>query len=269
MPQLSEALLTSLTVELDGDDVSGIVLGGSHARGDARPYSDVDLAPIIREGRPVPPKRFFYRDDLLVSVSPRTLATWRAAMYQPESAIYALPSIREVRILLDKDSSIADLRREARSLTWDAFQPEASRTGARVVFLAVEDAMKTFAALQAHDESALCRALQGLLHALPLAVALHRGVLVASGNTYFSQLCAAAAADGAWTIALREALGSIAPPPDVSRGRTPLEARGIAALRLYAATAAMLRPDFTPDEVAVIDTTLDIIRAAGYPVVAR
>lgn len=268
MLQLSEALLAILTAELDGDDVTGLVLGGSYARGDAGPYSDVDLAPIIREGRPVPPKRFFYRDGLLGSVSPRTLARWRAAMYAPETAIYALPSIREVRILLDKDGSIADLKREARGLTWDALQPEANRAAARAVFLAVEDAMKTFAALEAHDASALCRALLELLYAMPLAVALHRGVLVASGNTFFNQLYAAAGADSAWTIALREALGAV-PPHESSLYRTPLEARGVAALRLYAATAAMLRPALTADEIAVIDTTLDIIRAAGYPVEAR
>jgi predicted nucleotidyltransferase len=43
-PTLSYEFLNSLVAELDNDDIVGIILGGSYARGEARLYSDVDIA---------------------------------------------------------------------------------------------------------------------------------------------------------------------------------------------------------------------------------
>ena len=47
VPTVSDIFLKELIAELDNDTVRGIVLGGSHARGDATPYSDVDLACFV------------------------------------------------------------------------------------------------------------------------------------------------------------------------------------------------------------------------------
>jgi predicted nucleotidyltransferase len=41
---LSDTFLEDLVTEVDNEHIRGIVLGGSQARGDATPYSDVDLA---------------------------------------------------------------------------------------------------------------------------------------------------------------------------------------------------------------------------------
>ena len=47
VPPLSDAFVKELATEFDNDHIRGIVLGGSHARGDATPYSDVDLACFV------------------------------------------------------------------------------------------------------------------------------------------------------------------------------------------------------------------------------
>ena len=41
---ISDMFLEELISEIDDDAIRGIVLGGSHARGNPTPYRDVDLA---------------------------------------------------------------------------------------------------------------------------------------------------------------------------------------------------------------------------------
>lgn len=53
-PTLSEEFLNALVTELDNDDIVGIILGGSFARGEARPYSDVDIACFVRDAVKLP-----------------------------------------------------------------------------------------------------------------------------------------------------------------------------------------------------------------------
>src|SRR5438067_8736102 len=73
-PTLSEEFLNALVAELDNDDIVGIILGGSFARGEARPYSDVDIACFVRDAVKLPQKRFFYRDGRLGRCASRCCA---------------------------------------------------------------------------------------------------------------------------------------------------------------------------------------------------
>src|SRR3989475_12157466 len=99
-PTLSEEFLNALVAELDNDDIVGIILGGSYARGEARPYSDVDIACFMRESVKLPQKRFFYRDGLLVSVASTNAADVHARLTNPERAMLFTSGRRCV--LLDK-----------------------------------------------------------------------------------------------------------------------------------------------------------------------
>src|SRR5260370_12927516 len=65
---LADAFLHELVLELDHEDIVGITLGGSYARGTATQYSDVDLACFWREGVKPPLKRFLYRQDKLIII---------------------------------------------------------------------------------------------------------------------------------------------------------------------------------------------------------
>ncbi len=54
--------------ELDNDTIVGITLGGSYVRGEATPYSDVDLACWVKDAVNLSPRRFVYRDNRLISI---------------------------------------------------------------------------------------------------------------------------------------------------------------------------------------------------------
>src|SRR5258708_24501520 len=83
----SETFLTELVAEIETDQMRGIVLGGSHARGDATPYSDVDLACFVPDAfRPLH-KRFLYREGHLVSLGLRTLEGIQQHLTDPYQAL--------------------------------------------------------------------------------------------------------------------------------------------------------------------------------------
>jgi hypothetical protein len=69
---LSDEFLNTLVVELDNDEIVGIILGGSYARNEATPFSDVDIACFVPDSMKPPPKRFIYRDGRLLSIGYRT-----------------------------------------------------------------------------------------------------------------------------------------------------------------------------------------------------
>jgi len=257
-------LLDELVAELDTDETVGILLGGSYARGDAGPYSDIDLAPFVPDGRALPPKRLFYRNGWLVSISSKTVAGWRAGMARPEMAIYMVQSLRDARILLDRDGALAALQREAQAFRWEPLQEAADAYASMLLLLDVEHVHKLLAALVAHDELALCRALDELLYTMPLALAVQQGMLVLSGNTYYRQLEETAGTESGWTRALRQALGVIAVPEAETRDLSSLEARGAGALHLYGETVALLWERLSREQRSVVEETLEILHASSY-----
>lgn len=97
---LSDTFLEDLVAEVDNEHIRGIVLGGSQARGDATPYSDVDLACFVTDTfRPLR-KRFMYRDGHLISISLKTLEGVKQQLTDPYQALWIVPSFRETRMLL-------------------------------------------------------------------------------------------------------------------------------------------------------------------------
>ena len=45
---LSDAFLQAIVAEIDSDEVTAMILAGSHVRGTATRYSDVDFARFVR-----------------------------------------------------------------------------------------------------------------------------------------------------------------------------------------------------------------------------
>ncbi|MFI5273338.1 MAG: nucleotidyltransferase domain-containing protein [Ktedonobacterales bacterium] len=254
---LPDAWLQQLVDALDAPGVVGVALGGSFARGDATALSDLDLAPFYGDGVTLPYKRLFYSEGRLVSVSPKSVTAWQAQMRRPESAIYLVSSATQLRILRDHDGVLAALVTGARAFEWQPLQAAADRFASDLLLLEAEHAQKLLAALLAGDESSLCRALDGLLHALPWLVATQRGMLVTSGNTFFAQVQQATGPESAWARTLRAALGIGAP--------SSLRARGEATLRLYAETARLLGDALRPDDATTIHAFIALAAKHGYP----
>src|SRR5215831_10796792 len=102
--RLADEFLHELVQELDHEDIVGITLGGSYARGTATLYSDVDLACFWREGVKPPPKDFQYRQGKLISIKMTSVMEIREMLKRPDSAMLVISGKR--RLLLDKDGEV-------------------------------------------------------------------------------------------------------------------------------------------------------------------
>ena len=105
---LPNEYLEELVSELTDAGTIGFLLTGSHARGDATRYSDVDLIKFVNV---LPDERTFslYRDSRLVTVSITSVGTKLEEMSKPATAIWVVPAIRQARILADVDGSVGKL----------------------------------------------------------------------------------------------------------------------------------------------------------------
>jgi len=255
-----ERLLAELVTELDTREVVGIYLGGSYARGAPTLYSDVDLAPVLPDDAALPPKRYEYRAGRLISISPKALIGWRTQMTQPERAIYAVPSVRELRILLDKDGSLARLQQEAFAFRWEPLQPAADAFADNVLQQMPEYVHKLLGGIATRDESMMAFAVGELAHFVTGAVATQRGMLVVSQNTLYRQLWEELGLESAWTRAHAVAVGSAEMEHTPVLAPLTLIERAFAALRLYIETIRLLRPILLPGTRRVADESIRIIQ---------
>jgi predicted nucleotidyltransferase len=248
---LSDDFLSRMIAELDDDTTQAIILHGSYVRGDALlPFSDVDLVRILQESvTQEESKRFVYRDGHLLSISSRPLSVYRKRFLQPERAIFAIPGIREARILLDKQGEFQKLQQEAWQWRWEPLQDAANAYASHTMVEQTEIVLKLLRALALHDSIALSEMIMDLLAAVTDAVAVQRGVLVRSGNTYFHQVQEAVGQQSGWTYSHLRIAGVTLPP-------LSLRERGKEALSLYKETAQLLKPVLCADHQDVIEQTI-------------
>jgi hypothetical protein len=261
IPALTDAFLFLLTAEFTDADTIGTLLAGSQARGDATPYSDIDL---IRFAGRLPEDEadrytLAYRESHLVSLSTTTVAAKRAELNRPETAIWAVSGLRQARILRDRDGTLATLLREAQAFRWEPLQPAADAYASYNMMGLAEEVHKVLGALEIDDESAALYGTWGLVAGLSRAVIVQRGVLIRTENAYFQQAQEAAGLESTWARAFRVAAGFAAIPA----GMSPVMTRAGAALRLYQETVALLWSMLQPEHLAVIRGALARIRASG------
>src|SRR5258708_5182744 len=160
---------------------------------------------------------------------------WRTQMTQPERAIYAVPSVRELRILLDKDGSLARLQQEAFAFRWEPLQPAADAFADNVLQQMPEYVHKLLGGIATRDESMMAFAVGELAHFVTGAVATQRGMLVVSQNTLYRQLWEELGLESAWTRAHAAAACSAAMRHTPAPASAPPIARPFAAPRLSTA----------------------------------
>src|SRR5262249_2212497 len=202
--------------EIDSDDVTAIILGGSHARGAATRYSDVDFARFVRTSSQVKPKRYFYREGYLISVVTWSLDFIEESITKPEHAIWRVPALRDARILLDKEGAFAAFQQRLAGFRWETLQEQANARASYILMLFGELAHKALGALLNHDEAALAYATHDLLYSLTEVVAVQRGVFIEGSNQYYTLVQQAAGKDSAWTHFHRLALCLEPFPADLS-----------------------------------------------------
>ena len=258
---LSDAFLNELIAELDGEDIAAIALMGSYARGDATEYSDVDVVRFAAN----PPESdeeaytLQYRNGHLVSISTTTVAAKEGELSSPVSAVMAVPGLRQARVLLDKDGSLATLRQKAIAFTWEPLQPAADDFASYTLMGNAEEVHKVLGALVRRDESAAMYGTVGMCNMLTQVVIVQRGLLIQTENSWFQQVYDAVGRGSDWTRYHRLANGFEAGPPHLP----PFEARAIAGLHLYEETAGLLRHILRPAHAQVVDTAIANIHKLG------
>lgn len=254
---LSDDYLNALVVELDNDEIVGIIFGGSYARNEATPFSDVDIACFVPDSMKPPPKRFNYRDGRLLSIGYRTVADTRRELARPERAIFIVTGFR--RVLLDKDGSVRRLMREIETFKFGPLQEGANRYASFGMMLAAEQVHKILSEIFKRDDLALSYAISKLFSWLTEAVAVQRGILMKNDSTYYRQVQEAAGLESAWTRYHRLAAGVDAAPGD----DRPVKTRGIAVLCLYRETLVLLRTVMQIDHLQVAEQAMQIIDKAN------
>ena len=133
-------------------------------------------------------------------------------------------------------------------------QEAANAYASRLLVELTEVVLRTLGAIQYHNTIMLLERIT--LHILPAvteAVGVQRGIL-ATGNNYVFQIFQSLGIASSWTRSYLEAAGSPSYGSQLS-----LEARGIAAFRLYQETVHLLRPCFSSEHLETIETLLKVV----------
>jgi predicted nucleotidyltransferase len=244
-----DALLDRLQKELAVDGVTGLALTGSRARGDAAPESDVDLLRFVdaapRTSRDLYELR--YVEGLLVSISSNTLAAKHAEMAEPETAIWAVPGLRQARALYDREGGLSALFSAARAFDWAPLRDRARDYASCELAGCAEEVHKVLSALHRPGaDSTLVYASLGLAHGLGRAFAVARELLIDTENQYLDRLWESAGADSAWSRLHRATLG-------LEPGSPEPRARAVAGLRLYVETRTRLAGMLRHEDLKVVE----------------
>jgi len=256
---LSDPFIQSVLEKIDSPDVIGVGIVGSYARGQESKYSDVDFDIYVSK---LPENEYdrytlHHWDKKLVSLKYALLDDELEALTDPRRAIWAVPGLQGMKIILDKDGSLAELQKMAQKFDWSLLQPEADEFAAEEVMGCAEEAHKILSGLSRGHESTVLYATWGLVKCMLEAVAVQRGILIVSENRYFELIQDAVGRDTKWVSAFRTAWG-------LDSTSSQYQSRGTAALKLYRLTAAMFDGLIPEKHREVVKHTLKLIKEAGY-----
>jgi hypothetical protein len=258
VPSLSDTFLKELIAEIDTDDIRGIVLGGSHARGDATPYSDVDLACFVPDAfRPLH-KRFLYREGHLISIGLKTLEGVKQQLAEPFQALWIVPGFRQSKVLLDKDGSMGQLKQMVENFTWDSLRREAIGFAGHILISDTEYVHKLFGNLWRGNLSGVAYTAQRLFDGATMAMALYCGVFITTDSLYYQEVESAVGSDSNWTHYHRLLSGV----KTIAEDTSSIDARGKLALRLYRETASLLLPTLSEQCRNVVEQVQTLIEQA-------
>ena len=254
---ISDPFLQSAIEQIDSPHVIGVGLVGSYARGQESKYSDVDFDIFVSKLPESPYDRYTMRywDHKLISLKYTLLDDERAALSNPRRAIWAVPGLRGMRILLDKDGSMQALQQAAQEFDWAPLQPLANEFAAEEIMGNAEEAHKILNGLARKHESMVLYASWGLVKNMLEAVAVQRGILIVSENRYFDLIQDSLGRDSKWTRAFRTAWG-------LEPGASDYQSRGAAALMLYCLSAEMFDRLIPEKHRQVVDITVRLIKEA-------
>ncbi len=231
-------LLHAITAELAAEGADAVVMVGSYARGNASPYSDLDLV-VLGECL----EHYERRDGVLVVVHRANAADIRQSFTNGMATGSIIPGWREAKILYDQHEIAAQLQREAHAWTWDAVDAAAcDRYVAQELAGLAEEVQKLAGSIQ--RGAPLTAAVQRNVLVLRMAgiMAVHRRVLYGSENRLWDLM--AAELGDPWATLQAQAMGL---------GGEPFAQTCRAALDLYAQTAYAARAVLDDQQYLIVD----------------
>jgi predicted nucleotidyltransferase/phosphoglycolate phosphatase-like HAD superfamily hydrolase len=256
---LTESFIKSILEKIDSPDVVGVGIVGSYARGQESKYSDVDVDIFVNK---MPENEYDkytlrYWDGKLVSLKYALLDDELLGLTIPQRAIWVVPGLSSMQIVLDKDGTLTDLQKMAKKFNWSLLQPLADEFAAEKIMGNAEEVHKILNGLARGHESTVLYATWGLVENILEAVAVQRGVMIVSENRYFDLIQESVGRDTKWVSAFRTAWG-------LDSTSSQYQSRGAAALTLYRLTAAMFEGLIPAKHLDVVKNTLRHIKEAGY-----
>lgn len=248
-----------LAARFDDPAVDAIVLMGSHACGEAGPYSDIDIIRFVPENAPDlgDVGSHLINDTLVVvgNVTPTEVETW---FTRPEVAVKTITGVRVARALLDHNATFAKIQERAYAFTWNGqLQAEANVWASEQMVGWIEEVHKGLEGLRRHDAGRLLNGLFGYTFGLSNVMQVQRGVLVSGDNGFYTEVAAAIGLDSLWTQ-----LRAIAFGVNEVQGRPPsLQERVVAGLKLYVVTADLLSNILQPEHAILVNQTVQLIKA--------
>lgn len=243
----------------DAPGIAAIALMGSYARGDAGPYSDVDLVRFIdqEDARPDGDGSHWI-DGRLVVVSTHTPASVARIFHDPETACQNVLGLAAAQALIDRGGHFAAIQAQARSFEWDGeMQERANQTAAEKLVGWIEEAHKGMEGLRRGDTGRMLNAQFGLSWGLSGVMMVQAGVLLASDNDTWDAINRAVGADSTWVRLRHAAFGLI--QEDDEAPLLPGQVR--AGLALYVETVVLMREALPEPQAAMILATCAAIKA--------
>ncbi len=236
---------------------AALVLLGSHARGDAGPHSDLDLARFLSDEEKPQDDGSYLRDEQLIVVSSVTPSQLERCFTDPFEAVNAVAGLRTARALHDPEGRFAEVQARARAFRWtdDLNRRADAWVGSQMVGL-IEEAHKGLGGLRRNDVGRLLNARFGLSWGLCRVMSVHKRLLLESDNSFYRQLEALADLPPGWPGLRDAAFGLKA---------GDLRAQVTAGLRLYLLTASDVGAALGEVEAALVKETVSRIGGALEP----
>ncbi len=247
----------ALAAQFNHPDTRSVVLMGSHARGTAGPYSDVDLIRFTKDDKTVLPGSGSHLiNGRLVVVSDVTPTQLEAAFEQPERVVESIQGLRTGRALLDPHHTFSAIQQRAHSFRWDdEMQAKANRWASRQMVGWIEEVHKGLEGLRRNDTGRLLSARFGCSWGLTRVMCVQRGVLLSGDNALFEEVIEAVGHDTQWSQFCRTVFAA-GPKPVTLRQQVS------AGLQLYNLTAEMLAGILLPEDQPLIFATMPLIKRA-------
>ncbi len=250
---------------------------GSYARGDAGPFSDVDVVRFVnddkqeeeaqsfliggeegvgagedrQQGRNIPHQWLIVRS----TITPGQVESW---FTEPGQALGIIDGLRRGKELWDPDQVFASIQQRAHRFEWTPeHQEKADQLAGKELVGWIEEAHKGLEGLRRNDTGRLLNARFGLSWGLSWVMRLHRGVLTTSDNTFYDDVINAVGPESRWALLLRRAFGTV---NQGDGGSLSLREVVQSGLLLYCETFEILKETLPRQDYARISATVLLIQ---------